>query len=169
MSFGPVSSPGGGSSSTTTSNLVGVCVHTTPDPAANRFAVDGSTYTNQALADYLTASPIVGFVVVGSDVTTPDWSGRALMSPGALGITGAPGSLIPDTTAANGLTGSVVGPANPVGTQVNGGGGNSVRSTTTRTVNITSTDNHTRPNAVVMPICIIGCLLYTSPSPRDRG
>jgi len=118
-------------------------------------AVDGTLIVDGAVDYPIVASKNAEWVV-GDDLQLPDWSGLFVRNSGSQGVyvAAAPGVVQDDGTAVNGLSGTVLGPQNPVATQVNGGGGNSVRATTTRTVTLTG-NTETRPGNVALIKCVI--------------
>jgi len=123
---------------------------------AGTHEVDGTLILNGALDYPIVATKNPSWVSSGRDLQLPDWSGLFVRNSGSQSnyVAAAPGVLQNDATAVNGLGGTVLGPQNPVATQVNGGGGNSVRATTTRTVTL-SGNTETRPGNVALIKCVI--------------
>jgi len=119
---------------------------------SNTQEVDGSLLVNGVGLYPIVASKNPDWVV-GNDLQLPDWQGLFVRNNG--GDSEAPGVTQADATAANGLTGTVVGPANQVSTNVNSGSGNTIRFLQTRTVTITSSDTETRPINVALLKCVI--------------
>ena len=73
---------------------LGRIVFQVPDIENGIYPIDGSSYEDSGLADYLRSHPIRGFTVNGSIVKTPDWRGRFLVGKGAMKIRDVNGELV---------------------------------------------------------------------------
>lgn len=146
---------------------MGQLVHCIPDTNRGIYLCDGSTYSDDGLATYLTHNPIQGFTVNGTSVTTPDLRGRAVMSSGALTIPDAAGAIGNDKTATNGLI-LKGGLSHDAGSGDNSGIKWAQIGDRTPTygwfnmdANLLTGDAETLPNWVGMPLCIIGSQTFT--------
>ena len=116
------------------------------------YAMNGQTILNGASL-YPKLSSQIPQWISGNDIVLPDWSGRFIRNVG--GNASSVGSLQDDATAANGLSGTVLGAGLVGNNRRTGGSANAVRTGQTRSVLFGSSDIETRPKNVTLVICII--------------
>ena len=134
--------------------------HSIPDNANGVYEVNGQTVTDQDLANWITANPITGFSVSGSQVTLPDWRGRYLGASNGRGISSTAGQLLASVNKSHthrvytGSSAAVFGNQSPIAMVDAHNNWQNSRSSSSANPLVSEGSTYARPETVGMPICI---------------